>query len=149
MSRSPYIAFREEQEEHPWRTALLVLALLAVILIIAYGLISVRPVGMTAERGVRTDAISAVENPELSLYLRYSDAAQARAKAAFLANNPELLIVQQYAGWPEVERERAFLAKNPELMAATRYEPVTIAGSADRFLARNPEVILFRRFTGE
>ena len=148
MSRSPQITVPEEHErgEPPWKTITLVIALLALMLIIAYGVVSVSAPEVKTGIGTGAESISAVENPELILFHRYKEAARARAEMTFLANNPEIMIMQRYADLQAAQREATFLAQNPEIMAVRRYAE-TIGQHADTaFLARNPEINVFRRY---
>jgi len=151
MSRSPQITVPKEHErgEPPWKTITLVIALLAIMLIVAYSVASVSAPEVKTGIGTGAESISAVENPELNLFSRYNEAARARAEMTYLANNPETMILQRYADIQAAQREATLLAQNPELMAGRRYAATIGQHADDAFLAQNPEIMAFRRYVGD
>lgn len=146
MSHSPQISVPKEIEAHPWRMVALIIGLLAVMIIVAYGVVTVTAPDVSTDLARGTEGVSAAENPELNLFSRYQTAAQARAEMSFLANNPEIRLMQRYREMEAATSETNFLAQNPEIMLALRYQPVSSSAGDHDFLARNPEVMAFRRF---
>ena len=146
MSRNPEITVPTEREEYHWRNIVLIIALLALMIIVAYGVVTITAPEVITDTFIGEGSISTVENPELNLFLRYKAAAEARAEMVFLANNPEIMLLQRYAAGQAGRQEATFLSTNPEIMSARRYAATIGQFADDRFLARNPEVMLFRRF---